>query len=691
MFKWSSQSPCVNVHARKHNIITHLPSVYPAKQLGTCCSHFSACELLFTEDLLTEVILRTNVNLSEVRQKLSDDNRYDYRDFDSVKFKDFLGILMFSSVFKSNREDLQALFATDETGRDIFRCTIGYIYSGKDSAGRTLTDAEKKLGNPTQSVLRLSMSTQKTNRNVTAYNWFSSIELVLKLKKRRLTHVGTLKKNKIEVPKEFLLNQGKRSQTCMDSQKNKAVLLVSSMHHTKNTDPSSSKPEIIEFYNSTKGGIDAQHEKCTLYSTSRRTIRVHCTSELLLSSSRITISHTRVVDMAYLWCEGIRSTDHLTAVASLTTGRQMARGALVHRFKASPSPPPPPFRDSCTSPWQRDAGQPRRHQSAFPLLERQKMFQKLTAILFKSLLFSPVRASGKNIKSLTFGAALATRLWSSPSTVANRVRFPTGSLPVDIFGDAAPYLVPTSPSLKTAMLRAAQNSPSVQEKLGLAVLGKRPFVLREYVYVDELGRLDVNFKLLAPLHSILWGFMGITGLLLRCSFQPRYRLELREPQNTLWFLLHGRRLTRRVGADGRWRSHTCHNLKFGVRLSKTPANKTSVLPLQLVKVDKLSRTLPHSCDSSEATFSGFPRGFPVFPTPSFRHRSIFTSITLIGSQDLAVKSRPNLFAHSHNATVHGIDISPMPLSTSCNATWQVVIGLEWQAKRARVFAKRSQY
>ncbi|KAJ8874140.1 hypothetical protein PR048_024982 [Dryococelus australis] len=44
-------------------------------------------------------------------------------------------------------------------------------------------------------------------------------------------------------------------------------------------------------------------------------------------------------------------------------------------------------------------------------------------------------------------------------------------------------------------------------------------------------------------------------------------------------------------------------------------------------------------------FRGFSRGSPVSPALSFR-RSIFTSITLIGSQDLAVKSRPNLFTHS---------------------------------------------
>ncbi|KAJ8871799.1 hypothetical protein PR048_028139 [Dryococelus australis] len=43
---------------------------------------------------------------------------------------------------------------------------------------------------------------------------------------------------------------------------------------------------------------------------------------------------------------------------------------------------------------------------------------------------------------------------------------------------------------------------------------------------------------------------------------------------------------------------------------------------------------------------GFSRGYPVSPAPSFRRRSIFTSITLIGSQDLVVKRRPNLLTHS---------------------------------------------
>ncbi|KAJ8886199.1 hypothetical protein PR048_012408 [Dryococelus australis] len=43
---------------------------------------------------------------------------------------------------------------------------------------------------------------------------------------------------------------------------------------------------------------------------------------------------------------------------------------------------------------------------------------------------------------------------------------------------------------------------------------------------------------------------------------------------------------------------------------------------------------------------GFSRGSPVSHAPSVRHRSIFTSVSLIGPQDLAFKSLSNLFTHS---------------------------------------------
>ena len=52
----------------------------------------------------------------------------------------------------------------------------------------------------------------------------------------------------------------------------KLVLLLSSMH----TEPSISedgKPEIIEYYNSTKGGVDTFDFMCGAYSCSRKTKR----------------------------------------------------------------------------------------------------------------------------------------------------------------------------------------------------------------------------------------------------------------------------------------------------------------------------------------------------------------------------------------------------------------------------------
>lgn len=54
---------------------------------------------------------------------------------------------------------------------------------------------------------------------------------------------------------------------------NKAVLLISSMHHQKDFDEDVQKPEIISYYNRTKGGVDALDEKCSVYCTGCRTRR----------------------------------------------------------------------------------------------------------------------------------------------------------------------------------------------------------------------------------------------------------------------------------------------------------------------------------------------------------------------------------------------------------------------------------
>ncbi|KAJ8891930.1 hypothetical protein PR048_004489 [Dryococelus australis] len=70
---------------------------------------------------------------------------------------------------------------------------------------------------------------------------------------------------------------------------------------------------------------------------------------------------------------------------------------------------------------------------------------------------------------------------------------------------------------------------------------------------------------------------------------------------------------------------------------------------------------------------GFSRGSPVTLAPSFRRCSIFTSITLIGSQDLAVKRCPNLFTHSlslNSTVLYTLELASFLrwLLYSCEAT-----------------------
>lgn len=97
--------------------------------------------------------------------------------------------------------------------------------------------------------------------------------------------MGTLKKNKREIPPQFLPSRdrevgssifGFTSDSTLASfvpKRNKSVLILSSMHHTPSIDPNTQKPEITMFYNGTKGGVDMLDQICAIYSTSRRTQR----------------------------------------------------------------------------------------------------------------------------------------------------------------------------------------------------------------------------------------------------------------------------------------------------------------------------------------------------------------------------------------------------------------------------------
>ncbi|CAK1598011.1 unnamed protein product [Parnassius mnemosyne] len=380
-FKWSSEPPSRNIRTQSHNIL-RLPS--NQNDLVTengPISPLDAFQLIFDNQMIETILEWTNKKLEIVRETISPKEQYAFKETSQIELKGFLSLLLYSAAFKSNHESVLSLFATDGTGRPIFRVSMSkkrflilllvlrfdnftdrearkiidpgcavteflemfnknsqaryvpganvtvdemllafrgrcrfkmyipskpakygvkvqcladsatfyvyntYIYTGKGSDSYTLSEEDKKKPVPTQAVLRLCKSIFNTNRNITTDNWYSSIELSQKLKNKGLTTVGTLKKNKAVIPKEFLPAKNKELNSSLFGftkdctlvrfvpKKNKAVILYSTMHHDSKINPESLKPEIIEYYNDTKSGVDSVDQKCSVYSCSRRTRR----------------------------------------------------------------------------------------------------------------------------------------------------------------------------------------------------------------------------------------------------------------------------------------------------------------------------------------------------------------------------------------------------------------------------------
>lgn len=99
-------------------------------------------------------------------------------------------------------------------------------------------------------VLRLVSPISGTGRNVTCDNWFTSFPLITRLlSEHNLTYVGTVRKNKRELPSEFVNTKsrpdlssifGYQETTTILSyvpRKGRNVIIASSMHHDGTIDP----------------------------------------------------------------------------------------------------------------------------------------------------------------------------------------------------------------------------------------------------------------------------------------------------------------------------------------------------------------------------------------------------------------------------------------------------------------------
>ncbi|XP_053351170.1 piggyBac transposable element-derived protein 4-like [Clarias gariepinus] len=152
------------------------------------------------------------------------------------------------------------------------------VYTGKLPGGAS----EKNQG--IRVVLEMSEGLQ--GHNITCDNFFTSYRLANELQKRKLTMLGTIRRNKPELPSEILKMQGrslhssifvfsdKATVVSYCPKKNKNVLVMSTMHTDASlTTREDKKPQMILDYNSTKGGVDNLDKVTATYSCQRKTAR----------------------------------------------------------------------------------------------------------------------------------------------------------------------------------------------------------------------------------------------------------------------------------------------------------------------------------------------------------------------------------------------------------------------------------
>ena len=160
--------------------------------------------------------------------------------------------------------------------------TSRYVLSVNPYLGRDEDDGiSGTLGEKV--VLRQTQQYYQSGCQVVTDNFFTSIELARKLCQKNLTLLGTIRRNKKEIPKELLQTKNRQvnssvfafhqEEPCVVvsylAKKDKNVLLLTSSNFRNTVDNSTEKrkPHIILEYNLLKGGVDTVDQMLSHFST----------------------------------------------------------------------------------------------------------------------------------------------------------------------------------------------------------------------------------------------------------------------------------------------------------------------------------------------------------------------------------------------------------------------------------------
>ncbi|KAJ8728810.1 hypothetical protein PYW07_006506 [Mythimna separata] len=79
---------------------------------------------LIDPTMLESLVRYTNQKLSSYRTRFKNNSMAEFVDTNVNEMRALISLMYYSSVFKCNDEDLNTIFATNGTGREIFRCVM---------------------------------------------------------------------------------------------------------------------------------------------------------------------------------------------------------------------------------------------------------------------------------------------------------------------------------------------------------------------------------------------------------------------------------------------------------------------------------------------------------------------------------------------------------------------------------------
>lgn len=159
--------------------------------------------------------------------------------------------------------------------------TTSFPLSGEVYLGRQPGSAREE-NQGARVVMSLTNRWLKSGRNIVMDNFFTSVPLATNLLSQNTTIVGTIRKNKPDIPSQLTDSKGREENSTIFAfsdqltlvsyvpKKKKVVTLLSTMHHDCAVEGPTKKPHVILHYNDFKGGVDNLDKLAATYTCRRK-------------------------------------------------------------------------------------------------------------------------------------------------------------------------------------------------------------------------------------------------------------------------------------------------------------------------------------------------------------------------------------------------------------------------------------